>query len=362
MKIVFVILLSIHGLIHLLGFLKAFGIAEVPQLSQSFSKPEGLLWLAVALAFLFVGVLFLMKNNLWFWVAIGLVLISQVLIIMNWQDAKYGTIANLVVLAVAIFALASWNFERQYKRDVFQSFQNVSISEEIISEKDIEHLPISVQKYLKYVGVLGKPKIKTVKAIFKGEMREKGKDWFAFTSQQFNFFDNPTRLFFMKANFKGLPTQGYHHYKNGKASMLIKLLSLFPVAAIKKPEMFKTETVTFFNDMCLFAPAALIDENIEWQTIDETTVKATYHNKIATISAILYFKEGGQLINFVSEDRMEVNSNQSVPFSTPVTKYGIINGYNLPIAADAVWHFPDGDFVYGKFILQNVQYNVKNLD
>ncbi len=362
MKIAFVTLLSIHGLIHLMGFLKAFGFAEIPQLSQNFSKPEGLLWLVVALAFVTVGVLFLMKNNLWFWIAIGAVILSEVLIIMNWQDAKFGSIANVIVLFIAIIAIAGWNFERQYKQDVSQSFENVTISEEIVSEKDIENLPVPIQKYLKYVGVLGKPKIETAKAIFKGEMREKGKDWFAFTSEQYNFFENPTRLFFMKAIFKGLPTQGYHFYKDEEASMLIKLLSVFPVVDIIEPEMFKTETVTYFNDMCLFAPAALIDERIEWQTIDDRSVKATYTNKKATISAILYFNEKDQLINFISEDRMEVNSNQSVPFSTPVTKYGTINGYNLPIAADAVYQFPDGDFVYGKFYLLDVQYNVKNLD
>ena len=362
MKIAFVIFLSIHGLIHLMGFLKAFGFAEIPKLSQNFSKLEGILWLIIVLAFVFVGVLFLMKNNLWFGIALGSVLISQILIIINWQDAKFGTIANLIVLIVIIIAVAGWNYEKQYKQDVSQSFKNATISEELIPEKDIEHLPIPVQKYLKYVGVLGKPKIKTVKAIFKGEMREKGKDWFAFTSEQYNFFENPTRLFFMKANFKGLPTQGYHRYKDGQASMLIKLLFLFTVVDTKAPEMFKTETVTFFNDMCLFAPAALIDEKIEWQTIDDLSVKATYSNKKATISAILYFNENNQLINFVSEDRMEVNSNQRVPFSTPIKEYGTINGYNLPVTADAVWRFSDGDFVYGKFYLQDIQYNVKNLD
>ncbi len=362
MKIVFVILLSIHGLIHLMGFLKAFGFAEIPQLSQNFSKPEGLLWLTVASVFVSLGVLYLMKNNLWFWIAIGAVLLSQVLIIMNWQDAKFGTIANVIVLVVAVIAVASWNFERQYKQDVSQSFENTTISEEIILEADIQNLPIPVQKYLKYVGVLGMPKVKTVKAIFKGEMREKGKDWFDFTSEQYNFFENPTRLFFLKAIFKGLPTQGYHRYKEGKASMLIKLLSVIPVVDIKEPEMYKTETVTFFNDMCLFAPATLIDDRIEWKTIDDKSVKAIYANRKATISAILYFNEKNQLINFVSEDRMDVNSNQRVPFSTPVTEYGTINNYNLPIAADAVYQFPDGDFVYGKFNLINVQYNLKNLD
>jgi membrane protein implicated in regulation of membrane protease activity len=343
-----------------MGFIKAFGFAEIPQLSQNFSKTGGLLWLTVALAFVSVGLLFLMKNNLWFWIAIGAVLISQTLIITNWQDAKFGTIANLIVFVAAIIAVAGWNFERQYKQDVFQSSKNVSISKAIISEKDIEHLPIPVQKYLKYVGVLGKPKIETVKAIFNGKMREKGKDWFAFTSEQYNFFENPTRLFFMKANFKGLPTQGYHRYKDGQASMLIKLLSLFPVVAIKVPEMFKTETVTFFNDICLFAPAALINKKIEWETIDSSSVKATFTNRGQTISAILYFDNGGRLINFISEDRVDVNSNQSVPFSTPILKYGNLNGYNLPVAADAIWHFPDGNFVYGKFYLQDVQYNSKN--
>ncbi len=362
MKIAFVIFVIIHGLIHLMGFVKAFGYAEIPQLSQSFSKLEGLLWLAVALAFILVGILFLMKNNLWIWLSIVAVLFSQVLIIMDWQDAKIGTLANIIVLVVAIIAIAGWNFERQYKKDVSQSFENITLSEEIITQKDIENLPVPVQKYLKYVGVLGKPKVKTVKAIFKGQMRERGKDWFAFTSEQYNFFGNPTRLFFMKANFRGLPTNGYHRYKDKKASMLVKLLSVMPVVNIKGHEMFKTETVTFFNDMCLFAPAVLIDDNIEWQSIDDNTVKATYTNNGAVISAILYFNEKDQLINFISEDRTDINTNQKIPFSTPVTKYGTINGYNVAVAANAVYQFPEGDFIYGKFNLLDVQYNLKKPD
>ena len=362
MKIAFAIFLLLHGLIHLMGFFKAFGFAEIPQLSQKFSKPEGLLWLTVFLAFAVAGVLFLMKSNFWFWVAIAAVVVSQVLIFVNWQDVKFGTFANLIIIIVALLAIAGWNFERKFKKDVFQSFEKVGISEEIISENDIAQLPIPVQNYLKYVDVIGKAKISNAKAIFKGEMREKGKDWFAFTSEQYNYFEDPTRLFFMKANFKGLPTQGYHRYKDRKASMDIKLLSIFPVVNINDPEMYKTETVTFFNDMCLFAPAALIDAKIEWETIDAHTVKATYSNIGAPISAILYFNAKGQLINFVSDDRMDVNSKQTIPFSTPVHKYGKINGYNLPVVGDAVYHFPDGDFVYGKFYLQDVQYNLKKLN
>ena len=47
-RILFLILLAVHGLIHLLGFAKAFGLAELPQLVQPISRPWGALWLAAA--------------------------------------------------------------------------------------------------------------------------------------------------------------------------------------------------------------------------------------------------------------------------------------------------------------------------
>jgi len=94
--------------------------------------------------------------------------------------------------------------------------------------------------------------------------------------------------------------------------------------------------------------------------LGNNSVKAVFHNGEVSVSAILKFDESGRLINFISEDRVDVNSNQSVPFLTPISEYGNFNGYNLPIAADAVWHFPDGDFVYGKFYLEGILYNLKN--
>jgi hypothetical protein len=38
-------LLTLHGLIHLMGFAKAFGYAELPQLTQPISREWGVLWL-----------------------------------------------------------------------------------------------------------------------------------------------------------------------------------------------------------------------------------------------------------------------------------------------------------------------------
>jgi hypothetical protein len=38
-------LLIAHGLIHLMGFAKAFGIARLPQLTETISRARGVLWL-----------------------------------------------------------------------------------------------------------------------------------------------------------------------------------------------------------------------------------------------------------------------------------------------------------------------------
>ena len=118
----------------------------------------------------------------------------------------------------------------------------------------------------------------------------------------------------MKAKIKGLPTHGYHSYKPDGAGMLIKLLSIFPVVEIQGEEMFPTETVTFFNDLCLFAPARLIDERISWESIDDFSAKATFTTGGAPISAVLSFNEKGQLINFISNDRFSVSEMKSYPF------------------------------------------------
>ena len=52
MTVVLASFLAVHGLIHLLGFGKAFGLARLPQLTQPIGPLVGLLWLMAALLFL----------------------------------------------------------------------------------------------------------------------------------------------------------------------------------------------------------------------------------------------------------------------------------------------------------------------
>lgn len=104
MRILLFAVILVHGLIHLMGFAKAFEYAELGQLKEAISRPTGRLWLACSLALITASGLYLGRVAAWWWIAIPAVGLSQALIIMTWGDAKFGTVANLIILAVAIAA------------------------------------------------------------------------------------------------------------------------------------------------------------------------------------------------------------------------------------------------------------------
>lgn len=353
-------LILIHGIIHLLGFIKAYHLTHISQLTSEIAKSAGIIWMIVAIGLIITSILYVSNYDLWFILAFPSILISQILIISTWQDAKFGTIANCVILFIAITHYSHWNFRNIYQNDVLGSLSGIShVAPEIVTEQDLEPLPVPVQNYLRYVGVVGKPKVTSARIELEGEMRQKEGDWFRFNSEQYNFYSNPTRLFLMVASIKGLQIIGYHSYKKDKAKMAIKLFSLFPIGGEQGEKLFQAETVTILNDMCLLAPASLIDQRIEWEDLHDYSAKAVFTNKGVKISAVLLFNEEYQLINFISEDRYATTKDglKKYTFSTPVKGYKPISGYNLFSYAEAIWEYPDGEFVYGKFRLKSIEMN-----
>jgi hypothetical protein len=92
-----------HGLIHLLGVAKAFGWAELPQLTRPVAPIAGAAWLVAALLFVATAI------SLFAWPrassALGLcaVAISMLVIVPSWTDARAGAIVNVAVLAALAF-------------------------------------------------------------------------------------------------------------------------------------------------------------------------------------------------------------------------------------------------------------------
>jgi hypothetical protein len=252
------------------------------------------------------------------------------------------------------------NFKKVFKTEVSEALKTQT-NPGIVTEQDSMHLPEPVQKYLRFVGAIGKEKIQSVKLEFTGDFKTApDRKYEKFSSIQYNFFESPKRFFYMEMHMKGIHCNGLHIFKNEIASMKINLASLIEVVDAKGKKMNQGETVTVFNDLCLMAPAALIDADIQWQIIDPLTVKAIYKNGEIAISATLFFKETGELTNFISTDRFMSSDGKTYlnyPWSTPVKDYKDFSGRKVPAYGETIWHTPEGDFIYGKFNLGSVEYN-----
>jgi hypothetical protein len=70
MRIALIIVIGIHGIIHLFGCLKAFDVSAFNAISQPISKPYGWLWLFTFLLFAMTIILNLVHSD--FWWLIGL--------------------------------------------------------------------------------------------------------------------------------------------------------------------------------------------------------------------------------------------------------------------------------------------------
>ena len=275
-----------------------------------------------------------------------------------------GAVA-LAAVAIAALGRAPWSFRAEFRRDVAAALAAPRAAVAMVTEADLAPLPAAVQRYLRFVGVVGKPRVWNYRVRFRGRMRNgPGSAWMRITARQRSFVEPAARLFYITASMLGVPAVAYHRYVGPSATFRVRLLSLLTVVDAEGPEMDRGETVTLFNDMCLLAPATLIDPGIAWQELDPERVRATFTNAGHTVAAELAFDESGALVDFTSDDRSRTADGkryERLRWSTPVRAWRDFGGVRLAAHGDACWDAPAGRFAYAEFDILSVEYNTSDL-
>ena len=369
MTILFALFLAVHGLIHLLGAIKASGLADLPQLTRPIPPPLGVLWLVAALLFLGAAASLLVWPRWWWLVGAAAILVSTTAIVPSWSDAKFGAAANLIALAGVMFGFLAhgpFSLRTEYARDLAQKLAGGEADTSTLTEAEVAPLPAPVRRYLRLAGVVGQPRVRNFRVRMHGRIRgAPDAAWMPFTAEQHNFILPKARLFYMTAARMGIPAQGYHRYLGDSATMRVKAAALVLVQDVAGPEMLRGETVTLFNDMCVMAPATLIDPAIEWEAVDDRRARAAFSNAGITIRAELVFNGAGELTDFVSDDRSRLLADRrlvKMRWSTPVRGYRSFGSVRLPSGGEGKWHGPDGEFTYIELTLDAVTYNVRSPD
>ena len=365
-----VVVVVAHGLIHLLGAAKGFGWADVSQLQEPISPAMGAAWLAAGALVVIAGVLLASGAGWWWVVGAVAVVASQAVILTSWNDAKAGSVANVILLAAVVYGYAAQgpaSYRTEYRHRVDTAL-SASLPDTMVTDADLAHLPEPVAAYVRNGGAAGKPRVLNFRARIHGRIRASADAaWMTFTGEQVNTYGpEPSRLFIMDATLFGLPVDVLHTYLGPTATMRVKACSLVPMVNAAGPDMDRTETVTLFNDLCILAPANLIDAPITWQPIDADHVRGTFTNGAHTVTAALAFNPQHELVDFVSDDRLRASQDGKTftpeRWSTPVRDYATLDTRRVATFGEGRWHAPDpeAEFTYLEFHLDEITYNTSN--
>lgn len=368
-----VVVLIGHGLIHLLGAAKGLGWAEVAQLREPISTLGGLAWLVAAVLVIAAGVLIATRGPSWWWAVAGVAAgFSEVVIVTSWNDAKVGTVANVILTLAALYGFLSLgpsSFHADWHERAAAALARSGTPSGVVTEGDLGDLPGPLATYLRRSGAVGMPRVTNFRAHVHGRIRGgPDKPWMTFTAQQVNTYGpRPQRLFLMDATMFGLPVTVLHVYDDTTATMRGKLLSLITVVDGSGPEMDRAETVTLFNDLVILAPAAIVGAPVEWTIVDARQVRGVFTNGEVTVTAELSFDDAGDLVNFVSDDRLRSSDDKSFTqqrWSTPIGAYRDFGRSRVATVGEAHWEAPapEGEFTYLEFHLDHIAYDAGRSD
>lgn len=361
---------AVHAVVHLLGVATGFGLVDVSELTEPVGVAAAVLWLAGAVSMLAVAVTVVVAPGRVWLVAVPAVVLSQVAIVTAWSDAWAGTLANLLVLAVALHDAAAYGpvgLPARYRRFVDEGLAAVGTGDaatagDELRVEDLAALPAPVRRYVVMSGAVGRPRVRHVVAHWRGRIRARADaPWMTFTAVQHNLVGPPSRFFLMDARRGGLPVDVLHAYRGGTATMDGRLLSLVPIVHADGPEMDRSETVTVLNDMCILAPGALVDPRLSWEAVDDRTARVRFTVGSTTVGATLSFDEDDALVDFVSDDRSAIDADGGFDrqrWSTPLRGYRWFGPQRAWSRGEARWHPADGtDHAYLEAELVGVEAN-----
>jgi hypothetical protein len=366
-RIVFSLVIFLHGLIHLFGFVKEWKLTQVKQLtgetlislSGSLSKITGILWLITCLLFITSAATYLLRKEWWWMIAIIAIVVSQVLIIIYWRDAKFGTIANVIILIAVIFSYGAWSFDRM-ANDELKSFLPKKIGRRTVSAKMLDEQPTVVQKWLKRSNIIGKEIIQTAHLKQEGEMRLKpDSDWMEVEAEQYITTNPPGFIWVADVKSSFIHFSGRDKYEDGRGHMLIKLLSLIPVVDAKGKEIDQGALLRYLGEI-VWIPSAALSDYISWEEIDSKTAKATMSYKGITASGIFKFDENGDFVSFEA-DRYYYRKEGSTLERWVITARGYkeFEGIRVPSNLSVTWQFETGNFTWYRLEIREINYNIQ---
>lgn len=360
MRTIFIIIIAVHALIHLMGFLKGFQLAEIKELSLPVNRGQGLIWLAAAIILIVSAIFFILKNEYWWMLAIAGGLISQILVILWWKDAWAGTMANAVILIVAAGALGNWRFDRETEQMKEGFIAVIAPSNEaVIQREDLYDFPEPVRRWLTRSGVAGNRMVRTVELTQSAKMKMKQgqEDWFDARAKQLFTTDPPGFIWTVDMAMNPLmQVSGRDVFKDGHGSMRILMDGVVPLVNADGPRIDEGTMQRYLGEMVWF-PTAAFSPYLRWEAAGPNSARAIMRLGEKEASGLFEFDAKGDLLRF---EAMRFYGNdpgaERFPWVITCQQFGNPGGFWIPVKMQATWHFPGGPWTWLDLRIDSIRY------
>ena len=261
-----------------------------------------------------------------------------------------GVLLSIIGMITVFFNIPYSKTRAEFAQITGRLSTEITSENGVFTEAEIAALPGSVQKYFRYCGYIGTPKMSYMKATYQDVAFSFGRDkpTVIMDYTQYNFVGEPSRIAYIDSSMYGIPFEGLDSYIAGNGSMRGVLAKLFTLFDQSGDAMDKAGLVTFLSE-CLIMPDAALQNYVAWEEIDDLHAKATISFNGITASGIFTFKENGEMHSFTTDDREAIStdgSREKVKWSAVCSEYLETNGIKKPTVSQAIWHYDDGDLVY----------------
>jgi hypothetical protein len=219
---------------------------------------------------------------------------------------------------------------------------------EPVTNADLAPLPVLVQRYLRFMGVAGRPRDWSFRLHWEGRVLYENQ-WVPCRAAQYDQNVSVARIVQMRLPVGGLiPTYVRDTYVQGRGHLRGKAFDAFAVSDDAGERTSTGELVAYLNDCLFLAPSMLLVPEVTWRSLDDTSFEVALTDSGRTVKARVHATPDGVPMDFSTMDRFYVHPGKrkegpvETEWRTPVDAWQSSGGRAFPTHVSSVWVLPEG--------------------
>ncbi|MFZ6815580.1 DUF6920 family protein [Undibacterium sp. Rencai35W] len=235
----------------------------------------------------------------------------------------------------------------------------IAFAKQFYDPREIENLPLPVRRYFLNALQEGQAMISRVRFKQQGEFRqnEKSATWQPFHATQCVTTNPPG--FDWDARIRmapGIDVWVRDAYVVGGGSLRAAIFGFFTVAEQSNTEASsRGELMRYLAEAAWYPTALLPNQGIRWDTIDDSSARATISDGTITISLNFTFGVDGLITSVWTESRPRTSTDSS-PWTCHYHGYEDQAGMRVPITGEVEWELSGEPAPYLKGRMTHIEY------